>query len=87
MDILPTGRSIVLDHESYRRAYRTPAYRRFYENLWIQEHLIFAGFSFNDVTLGAIADEILGQIQPSGPPRRRALLALTEAYNDGMRRA
>jgi len=78
--------NIVLDHESYRRAYATPTYRRFYEDLWIREHLIFAGFSFNDVTLTAIADEIVGRIAHAGPPRHIAILALNEDYNDGMRR-
>jgi hypothetical protein len=78
--------NIVLDHESYRRAYATPAYRRFFEDLWIREHLVFAGFSFNDVTLTAIADEIVGQIAHAGPPRHIAILALSEDYNDGMRR-
>lgn len=78
--------NIVLDHESYRRSYGTPVYRRFYEDLWIKEHLVFAGFSFNDVTLSAIADEIVGKFVHSGPPRHIAILALNEDYNDGMRR-
>ncbi len=78
--------NIILDHESYRRAYATPTYRRFYENLWIQEHLIFAGFSFNDVTLAGIADEIVGRIVHAGPPRHIAILALGDPYNENMRR-
>ncbi len=78
--------NIVLDQESYRRAYATPIYRRFYEDLWYREHLIFAGFSFNDVTLTAIADEIVGRFTYAGPPRHVAILALSEPYNDGMRR-
>ena len=78
--------NIVLDHESYRRAYSTLVYRRFYEDLWIREHLVFAGFSLNDVTLTAIADEMVGRIAPTGPPRHIAILALSEPYNDGMRR-
>jgi tetratricopeptide (TPR) repeat protein len=78
--------NIVLDHESYRRAYATPAYRRFYEDLWIRERLVFGGFSFNDATLTAIADEIVGRIARAGEPRHIAILALSENYNDGMRR-
>ncbi|MBZ5729028.1 MAG: SIR2 family protein [Acidobacteriia bacterium] len=78
--------NIVLDHESYRRAYATPAFRRFYEDLWIREHLIFAGFSFNDVMLTAIADEIVGRIVHAGPPRHIAILPLSDDYNEGMRR-
>ncbi len=78
--------NIILDHESYRRAYATPTYRRFYENLWIQEHLIFAGFSFNDVTLTAIADELVAKFTHAGPPRHIAILALSDPYNDNMRR-
>jgi tetratricopeptide (TPR) repeat protein len=78
--------NIVLDHESYRRAYNTATYRRFYEDLWVKQHLIFAGFSFNDVTLTAIADEIVGRIAHAGPPRHIAILALSDPYNSGMRR-
>src|ERR1039457_4609631 len=78
--------NIVLDHESYRRAYATPAFRRWYEDLWIKEHLIFAGFSFNDVTLTAIADEMVGKFAHAGPPRHIAILALSDEYNEGMRR-
>ena len=78
--------NIVLDHDSYRRAYATPVYRRFYEDLWIKEHLIFAGFSFNDVTLTAIADEMVGRFTYAGPPRHIAILALSDPYNDNMRR-
>jgi len=80
------GPNIVLDQESYRRAYATPSYRRLYEDLWIKEHLIFAGFSFNDVTLTAIADQIVGQFTHAGPPRHVAILALNQDYNEGMRR-
>jgi tetratricopeptide (TPR) repeat protein len=80
------GPNIVLDQESYRRAYATPIYRRFYEDLWIREHLIFAGFSFNDVTLTAIADEIVGRFTYAEPPRHVAILALSDPYNEGMRR-
>ncbi|MGA2137047.1 MAG: SIR2 family protein, partial [Bryobacteraceae bacterium] len=80
--------NIVLDHDSYRRAYATQVYRRFYEDLWIKEHLVFAGFSFNDVTLGAIADEIVGRFTYAGAPRHIAILALSDddTYNEGMRR-
>lgn len=68
------------------RAYATPAYRRFYENLWLEQHLIFAGFSFNDVTLTAIADEMVSKFTYAGPPRHIAILALSDPCNDGMRR-
>jgi tetratricopeptide (TPR) repeat protein len=80
------GPNIVLDHESYRRAYAVPAYRRFYENLWIQQHLVFAGFSFNDVTLSAIADDIVGKMAPVSSPRHIAILPLSDDYNEGARR-
>jgi tetratricopeptide (TPR) repeat protein len=80
------GPNIVLDHDSYRRAYATLAFRRFYEDLWIKEHLIFAGFSFDDVTLTAIADEMVGKFAHAGPPRHIAIQALSDDYNDGMRR-
>jgi hypothetical protein len=48
--------------------------------------VIFAGFSFNDVTLTAIADEIVGRFTYAGPPRHVAILALSDPYNEGMRR-
>jgi tetratricopeptide (TPR) repeat protein len=77
--------NIVLDHESYRRAYATPAYLRFYQDLWIREHLVFAGFSFNDVTLTEIANETVGKFAQTGATRHIAILALSDPYNEGMR--
>ena len=49
----------MLDSASYHRAYQTTPYRRLFENLWLQEHLVFVGFSFNDAVLAQIADEVL----------------------------
>jgi tetratricopeptide (TPR) repeat protein len=77
--------NIVLDHESYRRAYTTQYYRRFYENLWLQQHLVFVGFSFNDVTLAAIAAETVGSFASAGPTRHISILPLSEQFNAGMR--
>ena len=80
--------SIVLDYGSYRTAYHNTPYRRFFENLWFQQHLVFAGFSFNDITLGQIADEVLSQTarQGGGAPRHIAMLRLSEPYSEQMRK-
>ena len=79
--------SIVLDHGSYRLAYHNTPYRRCFESLWFQQHLVFAGFSFNDVTLAQIADEVLWQTarQGGGEPRHIAMLKLSEPYSAQMR--
>ena len=79
--------NIVLDHASFRRAYHDTPYGRFFESLWFEEHLVFAGFSFRDVTLGQIADEVLWQTarQDGSAPRHVAILGLSEAYTAEMR--
>ncbi len=73
---------VVLDSDSYHRAYRNTPYRRLFENLWTQEHLVFVGFSFNDAVLGQIADEALWSSarQGGGAPRHVAILGLDEAH-------
>jgi len=84
----PAG--IVLDHGSYRQAYHNTPYRRLFENLWFQERLVFVGFSFNDVTLTQIADEVLWQTarQGGGEPRHMAVIGLPDdqPYTPEMRR-
>ncbi len=72
--------SIVLDAGSYRRAYHSTPYRRLFENLWLQEHLVFVGFSFNDLVLTQIAEEVLWETarQGGGAPRHIAVLGLPE---------
>jgi tetratricopeptide (TPR) repeat protein len=82
--------SIVLDSTSYRRAYHDTPYRRLFENLWIQQHLVFVGFSFNDATLTQIADQVLWQTaRPAGTePRHVAIIGLPDdqPYTPEMRR-
>ncbi len=82
--------SIILDSASYRRAYHDTPYRRLFENLWIQQHLVFVGFSFNDATLTQIADEVLWQTaRPAGvEPRHVAVIGLPDdqSYTPEMRR-
>jgi len=82
--------SIVLDSTSYRRAYHNTPYRRLFENLWIEQHLVFVGFSFNDVTLTQIADEVLWQTaRPAGTgPRHVAIIGVPDEqpYTPEMRR-
>jgi tetratricopeptide (TPR) repeat protein len=77
---------IVLDRDSYHKAYHDPPYRRFFENLWVHEHLVCIGFSFHDITLAQIAEEMIWQA--FGPPRHIAILGLPEeyVYTDQMRR-
>ena len=74
--------NIVLDSASYHRAYQTTPYRRLFENLWLQEHLVFVGFSFNDAVLAQIADEVLWSTarQGGGAPRHVAILGLDEEH-------
>ncbi|NTV67629.1 MAG: SIR2 family protein [Chlorobaculum sp.] len=74
--------NVVLDSASYRRAYQTTPYRRLFENLWLQEHLVFVGFSFNDAVLAQIADEVLWSTarQGGGAPRHVAILGLDEEH-------
>ena len=73
---------VVLDSGSYHRSYQNTPYRRLFENLWTQEHLVFAGFSFNDAVLAQIADEVLWSTarQGGGAPRHVAILGLDEAH-------
>jgi hypothetical protein len=73
---------------SYRKAYHDTPYRRCFEALWFQQHLVFAGFSFNDLTLAQIADEALWQTarQGGGAPRHIAILGLSQPYSDQMRK-
>lgn len=74
--------NVVLDSASYRRAYQNTPYRRLFENLWVQEHLVFVGFSFNDVVLAQIADEVLlSTVRQGGDaPRGVAILGLDEEH-------
>jgi tetratricopeptide (TPR) repeat protein len=73
---------VVLDAPAYRRAYQNTPYRRLFENLWTQEHLVFVGFSFNDAVLAQIADEVLWSTswQGGGEPRHVAMLGLDEEH-------
>jgi tetratricopeptide (TPR) repeat protein len=82
--------NVVLDRDSYRCAYHDTPYRRLFKNLWFQEHLVFVGFSFGDVTLAQIAEEALWETarQQGGEPRHVAILGLREdqPYTEEMRR-
>jgi hypothetical protein len=80
--------SIVLDRESYQKAYRQGPYRRFIENMWVQQHLVFAGFSFNDPTLSQIADDVFSALAARAEPRHIAIIGLDsdELYTPEMRR-
>jgi len=81
---------IVLDHASYRHAYHNTPYRRLFEDLWHQAHLVFVGFSFNDVVLSQISDEVLWQTarQDGGEPRHIAILGVPKEgpYTEEMRK-
>jgi tetratricopeptide (TPR) repeat protein len=74
----PSG--IVLDQKSYRRAYQNPPYRRLFENLWLNDNLVFVGFSFRDPALLWIIREVVARIvRPSGgAPRHIAIMGVPE---------
>lgn len=80
--------SIVLDRESYQKAYRQGPYRRFIENMWLQYHLVFAGFSFNDATLSQVADDVFSQLAARAEPRHIAIIGLDseQLYTPEIRR-
>jgi len=80
--------SIVLDRDSYQKAYRQGPYRRFIENMWLQHHLVFTGFSFNDPTLSQIADDVFSQLAAGAEPRHIAIIGLNsdQLYTPEMRR-
>ena len=72
--------NLVLDKESYDRAYDNTPWLHCFQNLWVQEHLIFVGFSLSDVVLNQLADDVLGRTVRKGGsgPRHIAVLGMPE---------
>ncbi len=76
----PTG--IVLNAGEYATAYRPGLYRKTFQRLWEQDHLVFAGFGFNDPQFTFMVGEILRDIAGAHAiPRHIALLGLQPDAN------
>jgi tetratricopeptide (TPR) repeat protein len=81
--------TVVLGVGEYRETYRIGPYRRLFDRLWSQDHLIFVGFGFSDPWLDFLADEVLTQSAAAqSDPRHVAVLGLPEdeRYTPEMRR-
>lgn len=71
----PAG--IVLNAGEYATAYRPGLYRKTFQRLWEQDHLVFAGFGFNDPQFTFMVGEILRDIAGAhAEPRHIAILGL-----------
>lgn len=71
----PAG--IVLNAGEYATAYKPGLYRKTFERLWEQDHLIFVGFGFNDPQFTFMMGEILRDIAGAHAlPRHVAILGL-----------
>jgi hypothetical protein len=71
---------IVLNAGEYAQAYRQGIYRRTFERLWEQDHLVFVGFGFNDPQFTFMVGEIMRDLQGSRAPARHvAILGLTSS--------
>jgi len=69
---------IVLNAGEYGQAYKPGVYRKTFERLWEQDHLVFAGFGFNDPQFTFMVGEIMRDLQGTRAPARHiALLGLT----------
>ena len=81
--------TVVLGVGEYREAYRAGSYRRLFEKLWGQDHLVFVGFGFSDTWLDFIVDEVITQTAraAAGEPRHLGLLGLEKGveYTPEMR--
>jgi SIR2-like domain len=71
----PSG--IVLNAGEYATVYRPGLYRKTFQRLWEQDHLVFAGFGFNDPQFTFMVGEILRDIAGAhAEPRHIAILGL-----------
>lgn len=69
--------SIVLNAGEYANAYRPGLYRKAFQRLWEQDHLVFVGFGFRDPQFSFMVREILRDIVGAHVPARHiALLGL-----------
>jgi hypothetical protein len=60
----PTG--VVLNAGEYSTAYKPSLYRKTFERLWEQDHLVFVGFSFSDPQFTFMVGEMLRE-SPTWP--------------------
>ena len=66
---------IVLNSGSYSEAYKQGIYRDTFKDLWIREHLLFAGFGFSDPQFTFMVSEFRRDIADANPvPRHISLL-------------
>ncbi|HKM55839.1 MAG TPA: AAA family ATPase, partial [Isosphaeraceae bacterium] len=69
---------IVLNAGEYGQAYKPGVYRKTFERLWEQDHLVFAGFGFNDPQFTFMVGEIMRDLQGARAQARHiAILGLT----------
>jgi len=69
---------IVLNAGEYGQAYKSGLFRKTFERLWEQDHLVFAGFGFNDPQFTFMVGEIMRDLQGTRAPARHiAILGLT----------
>lgn len=55
--------TIVIGAKDYERTYRIGLIKKTFEHLWIQEKLVFIGFSFNDPWIDFIGKRVIGQLK------------------------
>jgi SIR2-like domain len=71
----PNG--IVLNAGEYAQAYKPGLYRKTFERLWVQDHLVFAGFGFNDPQFTFMVGEMMRDIaEAHAEARHIAILGL-----------
>src|SRR5262249_41165205 len=62
----------------YAEAYRRGVYRKTFERLWEQDHLVFVGFGFNDPQFTFMVGEIMSDLKDThAAPRHIAFLGLS----------
>lgn len=68
---------IVLNAGEYAQAYRPGLYRKTFERLWVQDRLVFVGFSFGDPQFTFMVGEMMRDIEAAhAEPRHIAILGL-----------
>lgn len=76
---------IVLDSGEYSRAYKPGLYRRLFDALWGQRHLVFVGFGFNDPQFTYMVGEYLRDLENAAAlPRHVAIIGLQTGVGGGL---
>ena len=74
---------IVLNGAEYFGAYKPGLYRRLFDALWGQRHLVFVGFGFNDPQFTFMVGEYLRDLENANAlPRHVAILGLPVEEDD-----